>query len=160
MMRRIKQEITDRLRIEKIIKNAKVCRLGLSLNNKPYVVPIVFGYKDNTLYIHSSRQGKGRKTEIIKQNNNVCFELEGITKIIEDDLSCKWDVHYQTIIGFGTATFIEKIEEKIEALDIIMKHYTNNAIKYSETYLNVTTVIKIEIEEMSAKQNGYPELSK
>jgi len=156
-MRRKELEVTDRLMIEGIIKNAKFCRLGLSLENKPYVFPLIFGYKNNTLYIHST--GGGKKVEIIKQNNNVCFELEAKTKIIENALSCKWDVHYQTIIGFGKAIFIENIEEKTKALDIIMKHYSNNEIQYSETYLKITTVIKIKIEEMTAKQNGYPELS-
>ncbi|MCP4176384.1 MAG: pyridoxamine 5'-phosphate oxidase family protein [bacterium] len=157
MMRRKELEVTDCLKITEIIKSAKICRLGLSLKNRPYIFPLIFGYKNNTLYIHSC--GSGKKIEIIKQNNNVCFELEAKTKIIENVLSCKWDVHYQTIIGFGKATFIDKIKEKTEALDIIMKHYSDNEIKYSETYLKITSVIKIEVEELTAKQNGYPELS-
>ena len=156
-MRRKKQKITDRLRIEKIIQSAEICRLGLSLENKPYIVPLNFGYKDNILYVHSACEG--RKIDIIKNNNNVCFEIEANTRIIEGASSCKWTMHYQSIIGSGKAFFIDKTEDKIEALDIIMKHYTDKDSQFPEAALKITAVIKIEIEEMTAKQNGYPELS-
>ena len=71
-MRRKDKEIKDKEVIESIIKRATVCRIALSENNVPYIVPLSFGYKDNCLYFHSAPEG--RKIDIIKQNNNVCFE--------------------------------------------------------------------------------------
>ncbi len=156
-MRRKKQEITDRLRIEKIIQSAEICRLGLSLENKPYMFPLNFGYKENTLYVHSAIEGK--KIDIIKHNNNVCFEIEANTKIVEGKSACNWSMHYQSVMGSGKASFIDNTEEKIKALDVIMKHYTEKDSQFPEAALKITAVIKIEIEEMTAKQNGYPELS-
>jgi len=157
-MRRKKQEITNKCIIEKIIQSAEVCRFGLSLNNKPYIVPLNFGYQDNTLYVHSAIEGK--KIDIIKENNSVCFEMEVNTKMIEGDQPCKWTMHFQSVVGFGRASIIEDHEEKIKGLDIIKKHYTDNEGQFPEAALKVTAVIKIEIDEISAKQNGYPELSK
>ena len=67
-VRRKDKEIKDKEVIESIIKRATVCRIALSENNVPYIVPLSFGYKDNCLYFHSAPEG--RKIDIIKQRVN------------------------------------------------------------------------------------------
>ena len=57
-MRRKEKEITDIKSIEEIINKAKVCRLALSLDDTPYVVPVCFGYNGETIYIHSAKEGQ------------------------------------------------------------------------------------------------------
>ena len=73
-MRRSARGIKDRKEIESIIQSAQVCRIGLSEDNVPYVVPMNFGYKDNCLYFHCAKAGK--KIDVIRQNNKVCFEMD------------------------------------------------------------------------------------
>ena len=68
-MRRKDKEITDIESIEKIIHKAKVCRLALSLDDTPYVVPVCFGYSAETIYFHSAKEGK--KIDIIKKNKQL-----------------------------------------------------------------------------------------
>ena len=80
-MRRKEKEITDKTAIESIILRSSVCRLALSEDNHPYIVPLCFGYKDNTLYFHSALEGK--KLDIMKNNNNVCFEFDIDYQIVE-----------------------------------------------------------------------------
>ena len=72
-MRRKDKEITDIKEIEEIIKKADCCRIALVDNDEPYIVPVNFGYERNTLYFHGALEG--RKAEIIRKNNNICFEL-------------------------------------------------------------------------------------
>ncbi len=57
-MRRKDKVITDIKRIEEIINKAKVCRLALSLDDTPYVVPVRFDYSAATIYFHSAKGGK------------------------------------------------------------------------------------------------------
>jgi nitroimidazol reductase NimA-like FMN-containing flavoprotein (pyridoxamine 5'-phosphate oxidase superfamily) len=64
-MRRHEREITDKKEIEAIIRKALVCRLAMVDGDKPYVVPLCFGYADHTLFFHSA--GEGKKLEIIKK---------------------------------------------------------------------------------------------
>ena len=52
-MRRKDKEISDESGIRAIIKKAFVCRLGMVNGNKPYLVPLCFGYDDNVLYFHT-----------------------------------------------------------------------------------------------------------
>ena len=69
-MRRSDREIADKSEIIRIIEKCDVCRLALSQNNAPYIVPMSFGYEyaDNklTIYFHCAKEG--RKLDIIREN--------------------------------------------------------------------------------------------
>ncbi|MCP4177440.1 MAG: pyridoxamine 5'-phosphate oxidase family protein [bacterium] len=157
-MRMKDREITDKAIIEKIIKGSDICRLGLSYKDEAYIVPLNFGYKDNVIYVHTGKVGK--KIDMINGNNSVCFEMEKNTKLVKGNIPCKWTMHFQTVIGKGKAYLVEDKEEKIKALDIITKHYGNSDNEFPDAALKVIVVFKIEIEKMTGKQSGYPELSK
>ena len=152
-MRRKEREIKDIAAIEGILRRATVCRLGLCEDNRPYVVPLCFGYKENALYIHCGPEGK--KLEIIRKNNNVCFEVDIDHEIIKADQACKWAFKYKSVIGFGKAVFVEDIVSKRKALDVIMRQFSANTFEYPEETIRKTTIIKVEIESMTGKQSGY-----
>jgi hypothetical protein len=149
-MRRKDKEITSRAEIEEIISASLVCRLALADENRPYIVPLCFGYKDNSLYFHSAVQGK--KINIIKKNNRVCFEFDVDSEVIKADKACEWSMQYKSVVGFGQASFLEDSESKRRALDIIMKQYSGESSTYPETKLKHTVIIKVDIEQMTGKQ--------
>ena len=151
-MHRKDKEITDIKSIEKIIKKAKVCRLALSLNDTPYIVPICFGYRAETIYFHSAK--KGKKIDIIKKNNKVCFEFDIDHELVKSENACKWGMKFRSVIGCGKAYFIENIEEKQAAFDILMQNYTDKTFLFSEENLRNTVLIKIEIEQITGNKSG------
>lgn len=151
-MRRHKQEICDRQVIEEILQKASVCRIGLVDNNVPYIVPVCFGYKDGSIYVHSSRYG--RKMDIIGRNNNVCFEVEIDVETIPAAVACKWSVRYRSVIGFGKALVVDDEEERIRGLNIIMEHYSGQSTHDYHTHpLGHAAMIKIQIESMTGKRS-------
>jgi nitroimidazol reductase NimA-like FMN-containing flavoprotein (pyridoxamine 5'-phosphate oxidase superfamily) len=152
-MRRKKKEISDESGIIAIIEKANVCRLGMVDGNKPYIVPLCFGYHDNVLYFHGSL--KGLKIDLIRKNPNVCFEFDLIAETIESEDTCDWSMKYQSVIGFGKAVFIESSEEKREALSIIMARYSDRRFQFPENRLKATAVIKVKIESMTGKHSGF-----
>lgn len=153
-MRKKEKEIKDKSVIESIIKRATVCRIALSEDNVPYIVPLNFGYKDNFLYFHSAKEG--RKIDMIRKNKDVCFEIDIDSELIEAEHPCDWSTKYYSIIGFGEAFLVEDLEEKREALDIIMEHYSGkSSFEYPEKIINSLTVIKVRIERMTGKKSGY-----
>ena len=149
-MRRADKEITSKVAIEGIISRSLVCRLALADENQPYIVPLCFGYKDNSLYFHSAVQGK--KIDIIKKNNRVCFEFDIDSEVIKDDKACEWGLQYKSVVGFGQASFLEDSESKRRALDIIMKQYSGESSAYPEAKLKQTVIIRVEIDHMTGKQ--------
>ena len=153
MMRRNDKEIKDLAAIETVIRDSLVCRLGLSRNDQPYVVPLCFGYRDNTLYFHSSPEGK--KIEILKSNGDVCFEFDIDHEVVQDVKPCKWTMKYRSVIGYGRATLVEDLEEKRKGLDAIIEHYSGRCLDYPATAMESTTIIKVEIENMTGKTSGY-----
>jgi nitroimidazol reductase NimA-like FMN-containing flavoprotein (pyridoxamine 5'-phosphate oxidase superfamily) len=153
-MRRKDKEITDKNEIESIIEKATLCRIGLSENEIPYVIPVNFGYKDNKIYFHSAPMGK--KIEILKKNNNVCFEIDIDHELVMSDNICNSSMKYRSIIGYGKAFFIDDLNEKRDALNIIMNHYTSNdSHDYNERLLKKLAIIRIKIHTMTGKKSGY-----
>ena len=152
-MRRNDREITDIALIEDIIRKSLVCRLGMSRNDQPYVVPLCFAYSNKTLYFHSAEEGL--KLEILQQNPNVCVEFDLDHEVIQGDKPCKWSMKYRSVIGFGKASFVEDLEEKRRGLDAIMHHYSGRSLEYMERAIESTCIIKVEIESMTGKKSGY-----
>ncbi len=152
-MRRKEKQITDTREIETIIAQAGVCRLGLAVDNTPYVVPVFFGYENHCLYVHCAREG--RKSDMIKQNPAVCFEMEtGIEITGRDKPPCQWSSSYRSVIGYGNAFILEDFEEKKRALDVIMRHYAGPAsFPYSKKALESVAVIKIPVTHLSGKKS-------
>ena len=152
-MRRKEREITDVKIIEDIIRKATICRLGLSLNEKPYIVPLNFGYTNNELHFHCAK--RGMKTDIIEKNNNVCFEIETDVELVMGEHACiDWKMKYKSVIGFGKAFLIDNDAEKIKSLNIIMEHYTGKPqTVFTEKNVRSIRIIKVIIESMSGKMN-------
>ena len=150
-MRRKEKEITGTREIESVIRKSQVCRLGLADEGLPYIVPLCFGYRNNTLYFHSAKEG--RKIEILKRNNQVCFEFDIDTQIHAGKTACAWGMNYRSVIGYGTASFVDDPAEKRNALDIIMRQYADGAFTYSDKTLKKTLVIKVEISSMTGKKS-------
>ena len=151
-MRRNDKQINDVLVIEGILREAKVCRLYLCEDNQPYVVPLCFGYEENALYFHSVSQGK--KLDILRRNDNVCFEVDIGCEVLRAEQACGWGMKYKSVIGFGKSKFIDDIGLKRKALDIIMQQYSDGTFEYPSKAIAGIVIVKVEIESMTGKQSG------
>lgn len=152
-MRRKEKEITEKSEIEAIIIKSAVCRLGLSDGEMPYILPLCFGYKDGAIYLHSAL--KGMKIDILRKNKNVCFEFDADIELKKAEKPCDWGMKFQSVIGFGRAFFLESPEEKREALDIIMRQYSDKSFEFTDNSVNGIAVIRIDIESMTGKRSGF-----
>ena len=148
-MRRKDKEITDPAAVESIIRQAAVCRLALSDNGQPYVIPMSFGYQNGIVYFHSAPEG--RKIDILRKNPRVCIEFEGDCRLKTGENACKWGFSFQSAIGFGIASFVEDVAQKRAALDIIMRQYSDKNYTYLDSAVDKIIVIQVPITELSGK---------
>jgi nitroimidazol reductase NimA-like FMN-containing flavoprotein (pyridoxamine 5'-phosphate oxidase superfamily) len=155
-MRRKDKEIIDINEKIKIIEKCKICRLGLSENNYPYIVPLNYGfsYDDEKLILYFHCAMEGKKIDIIKKNNNVCFEIDCDTKLIEGEAPCEYGYEFKSIIGFGKIILLDTKDEKINGLNFLMKQQTGKDIKYNynENELKNVIILKMFVEEFTGKQ--------
>jgi uncharacterized protein len=153
-MRRNDREIKEISEIEDIISRSDVCRIAFAENNTPYIVTMNFGYSggdEPCLYFHCAP--RGRKLDMMRKNNLVCFEMDTDHKIYGGEKGCDWGMNFSSIVGFGKLSVIGKPEEKIKGLDIIMAHYSDSKnFTYDEKVMSGTTVLKLEILEISCKR--------
>ena len=152
MMRRKDREITDRTEIDSIISSTNLMRIALVDGNMPFLVPVFYAFDGSSLYFHSAQAGT--KIEILKQNNNVCFEISIDNGFIVSDEPCDFEAKHRTVIGIGKAVFIENEAEKIKALDLIVAHFSEKTFEYPKTNLDRTAVIRIDIESIKGKKHG------
>jgi len=151
-MRRANREITDKPAIRALMEEALVCRIGLCDGGTPYVIPMNFGLGENCLFLHCATEG--RKLDILRRNDRVCFEMDFLREIRQGPESCGWGARYESIIGFGRAILVEDAAEKRFALDCIMDHYrAQGPYAYPDDILAKTAIIRIEIESLRGKRH-------
>jgi uncharacterized protein len=149
-MRRSEKEIKDRTAIDAIIRQCRVCRLGLSDGEEPYIVPLCFGYDGEALYFHSAPEG--RKIDILRKNNQVCVEFDISGGMKEAEQGCKWGITYRSVIGFGTAELVDDREAKQKALKILMAQYSDKEYAFPDDVVTKTAIIKVVIARITGKQ--------
>ena len=153
-MRRHDREIKDKNEILEIMDRCDVCRLAFNDGDYPYILPLNFGIEEKDghiiLYFHSALEGY--KTELIKRDNRVSFEMDCNHELKYDDEKGYCTMAYESVIGRGRIEVLPE-EEKAKALRKIMEHYHHS----EDTYFNPaaiprTLVYMLMIEEMTAKR--------
>ena len=152
-MRRNDKEISEQKILDEIMKKAQVCRLAVSYQNMPYIVPMCFGYEDQVLYFHSAPEGL--KLSILRENPQACFEVDIDTQVVPGDQGCNWTMRYRSVIGFGEVEFIEELEDKRKGLKIIMQQYADKGTSFMDAGLSGVTLFKLNINTMMGKKSGY-----
>jgi nitroimidazol reductase NimA-like FMN-containing flavoprotein (pyridoxamine 5'-phosphate oxidase superfamily) len=153
-MRRNDRELTEISAIESIISKADVCRIALIDGDLPYIVALNFGYKSGNpacLFFHCAKTG--RKLDIIRKNNTACFQMDVDHELVLANKACGYGMKFKSIVGYGKIYEVEDKIVKIEGLQHIMKQYTGkDDFTYEEKMLDVTTILRLDISEITAKQ--------
>ena len=143
----------DKSDIEAIIQKAQACRIAMADGDQPYVVPVCFGYRRNTLYFHSSP--RGRKMDVLRRNGRVCVEFDVDAEVAPHELPCKFSFRYRSAIAFGRAVEVTDPAEKLEGLNLIMQHYSGRDWEFPEDKVARVAVVRIDIESMTGKSAGF-----
>ena len=153
------RQVTDPAQITRILDEGKVLHLAMAVDNEPYVVPMNYGYtmEDGqlTLYLHSAVRGK--KLDMIQANSKVFFEIDCDRMPFEGRVPCQYGMVYSSIMGKGTATLVEDPEAKMQAMSILMKTQTGKDFTFNERLVSIVTVIRIDVQEYTAKHRPLPE---
>ena len=154
-------EIKDKTIINAMMSNAEYGTLALCSEKMPYSVPVNFVHKEDTVYFHGSLSG--RKMKALRENPNVSFCIvENFSLIASyfsstEGLACPATQFFKSIIIDGVVSLVEKREEKINAMTLLMQKlqpeggYKPFDDGVYEKMLNATAVLKIEVKVLRAK---------
>lgn len=160
-MRRRDREVVDPTRIEEIIAESAVLRLGLNDDGEVYVVPVNFGAEiidgRRVFYFHSARSG--RKLDVIRRNPRVGFELDAGFELVEGPTPCAFSARYRSVVGVAVATELADVDEKRRGLTAIMNQATSGgggdgrAWRFDDAQLDAVAVVRLDVERLTCKEN-------
>jgi uncharacterized protein len=153
-MRRKDRELDDQNDLEQIIAACDVCRIAFADNNIPYIVTLNFGYRGGDkrcFFFHCAKEG--RKIDLMKKNNYVCFEMDTDHLLYDGPAACDWGMRFSSVVGYGRLTLIENQTEREKALNCMMEHYTKRSdFTFNENTFGKTAILRLDVEEMSGKR--------
>lgn len=153
------REVTDLQEIIRILDTANILHLGMVDGDEPYVIPMNYGYTMTdgklTLYLHGANTG--RKLDLIRANPKVCFSLECDVAPFEGKLPCQYGTVYSSVMGRGIAEIVEDVDQKKEAMTILMKSQTGKDFTFTDKLVSIVSVIRIRVSDYTAKHRPLPE---
>ena len=147
----------DKETVYKILDATYVCQVAFVVDGQPFIIPTVFGRKDDTIFLHGSV--KSRMMTSLEEGIPVCINVTFTDGIVLARSAFHHSLNYRSVSIFGKARAVAH-EQKNEAFQVIMdqilKGRWEEARKPSEKELQVTSVLAIEIEDAAAKIRTGP----
>lgn len=149
----------DRETVYGILDSAFVCHVGFSVDGQPYVIPTNFGRSNDTLYLHGSAASRMLRT--LSEGVPVCVTVTHVDGLVLARSAFHHSVNYRSAVILGTARLVTDSSEKMEALRIFTEHVLKgrwDEVRWpNEQEMKATTVLALELEEVSAKiRTGGP----
>jgi nitroimidazol reductase NimA-like FMN-containing flavoprotein (pyridoxamine 5'-phosphate oxidase superfamily) len=145
--------------IAAILDEGFFCHIGFVKNGQPFVIPTGYGRKERVLYIHGS--AASRMLGEAGKGIPLCLTVTLVDGLVLARSAFHSSVNYRSVVILGTAEPVPA-EEKIAALRTISEHIlpgrweSLRPVKQQE--VDLTTVLKVEIVEASAKIRSGPPL--
>lgn len=126
-----------------ILSTCRYGRLGMSLGDLPYVIPMSYVYFDGKICLHS--RGGGKKIDIVSKNPRVCFQVDRMEKN-----------NWSSVVAYGIVRLSSDVDAKCRMFDIFSekglgghggKHFQMEDLKRMEM-----TVWEIDVDEMTGRE--------
>ena len=150
--------VYDRETIYRILDEGFLCHVGFSVEGQPFVIPTSYGRKDADLYIHGS--AASRMLRKIKAGVPVCVTVTLLDGLVLARSVFNHSMNYRSVVILGKATLVDDPQEKLTALRVLSEHIIpgrwDDARQPNEKELKATSVLRVPIEEFSAKVRTGP----
>lgn len=154
-----KRAAYDAETIHSILDAAFIAHIGFVHDAHPFVIPTLYGRKDNKLYLHGSPASRMLRT--LDTGVPLCVTVTLVDALVLARSAFHHSMNYRSVVAFGTARLIPDAAQKNEALRVISEHILAGRWEEvrmpSEKELKATAVLEFSIEEASAKiRTGFP----
>ncbi|HWW14943.1 MAG TPA: pyridoxamine 5'-phosphate oxidase family protein [Candidatus Dormibacteraeota bacterium] len=158
LVREADRAVYDRETAYHILDEGFLCHVGFVADGQPFVIPTSYGRKDDCLYIHGS--AASRMLRHLKEGLPVCVTVTLLEGLVLARSIFNHSMNYRSVVVLGKATLVDDPAEKIEALRLLSEHIIPgrwaDARQPNERELKATSVLRLPIEEFSAKVRQGP----
>src|SRR3954464_14425282 len=159
VVREADRAVYDREAVYRILDEGFLCHVGFVVDGQPFVIPTSYGRKDANLYIHGSAASRMlRQTQ--KEGVPVCITVTLLDGLVLARSVFNHSMNYRSVVVLGKATLVDDPSEKLAALRVLSEHILpgrwDDSRQPSERELKATSVLRLPIEEYSAKVRTGP----
>ena len=146
-----------------IIDEARICHVGFTLNQQPYVVPMSLGRDGDQVLLHGSVVSRLMKN--LANGLPCCVTITHLDGLVLARSAFNSSMNYRSLMVFGTARPILDEEEKKRGFDVLVEHLLPGRLadlrESTRKELNATTLLALPLETFSIKtSNGPPDDAK
>jgi nitroimidazol reductase NimA-like FMN-containing flavoprotein (pyridoxamine 5'-phosphate oxidase superfamily) len=160
LVREAERAVYDREAAYRILDEGFLCHVGFVADGQTFVIPTSYGRKDASLYIHGSTASRMLRQMQMRDGVPVCVTVTLLDGLVLARSIFNHSMNYRSVVMLGRATLVEDAEEKIEALRLLSEHILPgrwaDARQPNERELKATSVLRLPIEEFSAKVRVGP----
>jgi len=150
--------VYDREEVYRLLDEGFICHVGFAVDGQPFVIPTSYGRKDASLYIHGS--AASRMLRQLKTALPVCVTVTLLDGLVLARSVFNHSMNYRSVVILGKATLVDDAQEKLAALRVLSEHILpgrwDDARQPNERELKATSVLRVPIEEFSAKVRTGP----
>lgn len=169
----MKNKVSDKIRVKRIpdrghydqktvhdiLDASFLCHVAIGMEKHPVVIPMAYGRKDHFIYLHGAT--KSRLIQFLEAGNECSIAVTLVDSLVLARSVFHHSMNYRSVVLFGKAEKVIDLEEKIAGLEAITNHILpgrwEEARLPNEIELKATTVLKISLEQSSAKiRTGMP----
>jgi len=160
VVREADRAVYDRETVYRILDEGFLCHVGFVVDGQPFVIPTSYGRKGASLYIHGSAASRMLRHVQMNGGAPVCITVTLLDGLVLARSVFNHSMNYRSVVILGKAALVEDPEEKLGALRALSEHILpgrwDDARQPNERELKATSVLRVPIEEFSAKVRTGP----
>src|SRR5690349_248665 len=160
LVREPERGVYDRDAVYRIHDEGFICHVGFVVDGQPFVIPTGYGRSEDNLYIHGS--AASRMLRNLDKGIPVCVTVTLLDGLVLARSIFNHSMNYRSVVVLGTAELVSDPAEKLAALRAVSEHILpgrwDEVRQPNETELKATSVLRLPINEFSAKVRQGPPL--
>ena len=141
-----------------VLDAGKICHVGFTLDEQPYVVPMAYARMDNQLLIHGSVTI--RLVKNLASGLRCCVTVTHFDGLVYARSTFNSSMNYRSVMVFGVAKPIVDTDEKRRSVQTLVDHLMPgrraDVRKSTVKELNATSLLALPIETFSSKCRAGP----
>ena len=155
-----KRGVYDKVQVHAILDEGFLCHVGFAIDGQPYVIPTLYARAGQRLYFHGS--AASRMLRSAADGFQVCLTVTLVDGFVLARSAFHHSMNYRSVVVLGSARLVTDDGEKREALRLFTNHLVpgrwEEVRQPTETELKATSVLALELNEVSAKVRSGPPL--
>lgn len=136
----------------------KICHVGFTLEDQPYVVPMAYARMGDQLLIHGSIAS--RLVKNLASGLRCCVTVTHYDGLVYARSTFNSSMNYRSVMVFGVAHVIDDLDEKRRSIQTLVDHLMPgrraDLRKSTIKELNATSLLALPIETFSTKCRSGP----